>query len=148
MYEGEWIEDSPRCGEFRDPTDAEVASMGDSSVFKHPFALPALDLKDSRAVLDCTVAATRLESSIKEGVANSGIDSDKLIAAERAFAELDSSGLGAVEASYLGSVFSKLGVYITPDDLSYVMRQFQLEDVTDLSFPEVVEIASFLLENR
>ena len=122
--------------------------MGNSTVFKHPFELPEVTLKNSRAVIDCTVAATRLESSVKRGIVESGIDEDKLTRAERCFDELDSEGRGAVEANYLGSVFSALGVYITPEDLDVVMSQFSMDGISDLSFPEVVEIASFLLQNR
>lgn len=141
------MDDCPRCGEFRDPTESELSSIGNPTVFKHPFGMPELCLQNSRAVLDCSVAATRLECSIKHGIADSGIDSAKLDTAERCFAELDSGHIGSVEARFLGSVFSALGVFITPDDLAVVMSQFSMDGVNDLSFPEVVEIASFLLKN-
>ncbi len=125
-----------------------MSRIGHSSVFKHAFELPELSLQNSRAVVDCTTAATRLECSVMRGMAASGIDNEKLAAAERVFAELDTGNVGSVESSYLGSVFSALGVFITPDDLAIVMSQFSMDEVSDLSFPEVVEIASFLLQNR
>lgn len=148
MYEGEWVDDSPRCGEFRDPVDGEDTSFGDAAVYKHDFELPEVTLQNSRAVIDCTTAATRLECSVRRGVLESGIDESMLERAEKCFAELDTAENGAVQARFLGSVFSALGVFISPEDLGVVMGQFSMGDVDDLSFPEVVEIASFLLQNR
>jgi hypothetical protein len=148
VYEGEWVDDCPRCGEFREPTASESASIGNPTVFKHQFDLPEIMLKNSRGVLDCTTAATRLECSVKQGILESGLSEEALSHAESVFAELDSDNHGSVESRYLGSVFSALGVFITPEDLVVVMSQFSMDDVSDLSFPEVVEIASFLSQNR
>ncbi len=148
MYEGEWVNDNPKCGEFRDPHPDELSLMGHSAVFQHKFDMPELALKGSRALLDTTIASTRLERSIRQGILNSGIDREVIARAEQAFIDLDTSGSGSVEYRYLGSVFSILGIFLTPDDLAHVMSQFNMENITDLSFPEVIEIASFLLENN
>lgn len=148
VYEGEWVDDCPKCGEFRDPTESESASIGNPTVFKHQFDLPELSLKNSRAVLDTITAATRLECSVKQGILESGFSEETISHAEKIFSDLDTALHGSVEARFLGSVFSALGVYITPDDLLVVMSQFSMAAVEDLSFPEVVEIASFLLQNR
>lgn len=122
--------------------------MGPSAVFKHPYDLPEIKLANSRTIVDVAVAEARIEGSIRRGIANSGIDASTLERAEKLFYDLDRENSGAVEPSLLEPVFRALGVYITVDEILYVMVNFDMDGMTDLSFPEVVEIASFLLENQ
>jgi Ca2+-binding EF-hand superfamily protein len=122
--------------------------MGHSAVFKHPYELPEIKLANARTIIDVAVAEARIEGSIRRGIANSGIDDAVLERAEKLFYDLDKGNTGAVEPHLLEPVFRALGVYITADEILYVMANFDMEGMSDLSFPEVVEIASFLLENR
>ena len=47
--------------------------------------------------------------------------------------------------SSLGMVFSDLGVELTAENLEDICDQFEIARSTELTFPEVVDIASFLL---
>eukprot|EP01033_Poteriospumella_lacustris_P007620 gene7620-5478_t len=62
IYEGEWHDDQPRCGEFRAPTEAEEVRFHRTlpkGLFVNDFALPSLGLAAPEEVLDSAVASIR-----------------------------------------------------------------------------------------
>ena len=72
VYEGEWVEDDPRCGEYRDPTRDETNFEDDK--FREPpipresFPLPAIGLLDPQGTLDLAKTETRLLNATLKGM--------------------------------------------------------------------------------
>lgn len=64
--------------------------------------------------------------------------------AEKVFDNLDTSRSGVVSMWLLVDVFSELGLQMSIDDLRDIASQLELGTDVALSFPEVVDIASFL----
>jgi hypothetical protein len=143
VYEGEWVEDSPRCGQFRDPNADEQKRFGKPLIKKSGFNLPDLMLKNTRAVLDTTVAETRNARAQFRGVDVATIDSDTINRAEQVFEEIDTERSGLVRFIDLGPVLEVLGVILNEDDVIELMNVLEINADTDISFPEAVDIASF-----
>ncbi|CAE7775279.1 morn3 [Symbiodinium microadriaticum] len=143
VYEGEWVEDSPRCGQFRDSTSEEQKRFGKPLIKKSGFSLPQLMLKNTRAVLDTTIAETRNERAHFRGVDVATIDRVTILAAEQAFEQIDTRGSGLVKFVELGPVLEVLGVLLNEDDMVELMSVLDITGDTDISFPEAVDIASF-----
>lgn len=143
VYEGEWVEDSPQCGEFRDPTDDEQKRFGKPLIRKSGFKLPELMLENTRAVIDCTVAATRNERASCRGVSAHGISQESMQIAEELFAEIDTACVGLIPFGSIVPVVAALGVNISESDLLELERVLEVSGETELSFPEVVDIAAF-----
>jgi hypothetical protein len=61
VYEGEWAEGNPRCGEFRSPTEEEREKMSNSDVQVLPFALPQCELEDPFGLLEAAKAETQAD---------------------------------------------------------------------------------------
>ena len=143
MYEGEWVEDSPRCGQFRDPDSEEQKRFGKPLIKKSGFALPELMLKHTRAVLDTTIAETRNVRASFRGVDVAAIDSETIRAAEEVFEQVDEGCTGLVRFMDLFPVLEALGVVLQEADIMELMNVLEIHEETEISFPEAVDIASF-----
>ena len=137
------MDDSPQCGQFRDPDTEEQKRFGKPLIKKSGFNLPALMLKNTRAVLDTTIAETRNARAQHRGVDVASIDSDTIHTAEQIFEEIDSERTGLIRFSELGPVLEVLGVVLNEDDVIELMNVLEINEDTDISFPEAVDIASF-----
>jgi hypothetical protein len=144
VYEGEWVEDSPQCGEFRDPNADEQSRFGKPLIRKSGFRLPEIMLANTRAVLDCTIAATRTSRGHHRGIESiQDMTHDSITTAESVFAEIDREGRGLVPFSDIFSVLQVLGVSLSEEEKEELLRVLEITPHTEVSFPEVVDIASF-----
>ena len=108
--------------------------------------LPTLARYNAREVYDRAVAETRLGRSQDCGISRGHIDENALRRAESTFMKLNLARYSSVlPLSSLGMVFSDLGVELTAENLEDICDQFEIARSTELTFPEVVDIASFLL---
>ena len=145
VYEGEWLEDSPRCGEFREPTKEEEHLFKETSMRKAPFTLPDLALDNPKDVINHAIANTRLSQSTDDQTMRGEITNEMLQSAEKIFHSLLPSELeSVVRIDVLEEVFRALGVDNYTDIAADLSAQLELDDDTELSFPEVVDIASFI----
>jgi len=72
VYEGEWVEDEPRCGEYRDPTrdelQHEMAKFREPPIPHESFPLPKIGLLDPQGTLDLAKTQTRLMNATLKGL--------------------------------------------------------------------------------
>lgn len=148
VYEGEWVEDSPKCGEFREPSDEEQRCFGKSKMRTSKFTLPECKLNNVRNVLDTTVAATRNERAQFRGVSKGdAFSSDLLQQAEELFENINISNTGEIMFTDALGVLELLGVEFSEEEQIDLMQQLEITDSSLISFPEVVDIAAFCLSN-
>mmetsp|Transcript_2230 Transcript_2230/g.2197 ORF Transcript_2230/g.2197 Transcript_2230/m.2197 type:complete len:333 (-) Transcript_2230:78-1076(-) len=143
VYEGEWVEDSPQCGEFRDPNEDEQTRFGKPLIRKSGFHLPEIMLTNTRLVLDCTIAATRNMRSINRGISANIITNDILRSAEETFAQIDINSTGLIHFYEIEPVLNKFGVNLTEESRDELLRILDIAEETEISFPEIVDIVSF-----
>lgn len=146
VYEGEWVEDSPKCGEFRDPSPEEQKGFGKSAIRTSNFTLPELKLANIRNVLDTTVAKTRIDRAEFRGVSHGDeIKKEMLEQAERLFEKIDSSKCGEITFEDALQVLEVLNVEFSAGEQEDLMSQLEISSSTPISFPEIVDIAAFCL---
>ena len=147
VYEGEWSENAPKCGEYREPTTEEMERFGTPNVRKQHYTLPGLELQNSRAVLDFSISQIRLEASERRGLASNNISNESLERAKEAFLAIDTENCGLISIYNLQGVFMELGLNLTDNDLSTVVSDLELDDDAKLSFPEMIDIVNFITAN-
>ena len=145
VYEGEWVEDSPKCGEFREPTEEEQKIFGKSKLRTSKFRLPECKLENYRKVLDTTVAATRNERAPFRGVSGQQFAYDVLQSAEKLFENIDLAASGEIKFEQAIKVMEALGLELTEEEQAELMEQLEIDTVSLISFPEIVDIAAFCL---
>jgi len=160
VYEGEWLQDSPKCGEFREPEEEDL--FGESNIRRAAFMMPEIALAHPQDVLSCAVADTRLDRRSAKDLGRADISADVVEAAEQIFmwyvnnnaepndeeaetAVAATEGPATVPFADLVEVFEALGVDLSPALALDVMEQFGIQEETSMSFPEIVDIASFIL---
>lgn len=147
VYEGEWVEDSPTCGEFREPTEDEQKSFGKSKLRTSKFSLPECELENVRNVLDTTVATVRNERAYFRGVSGEAFSSELLQKAEDLFENIDISSSGEIVFEQAVKVMEVLGLELSEEEQVDLMEQLEISESSFLSFPEIVDIAAFCLSN-
>lgn len=163
VYEGEWLQDSPKCGEFREPRREEEDLFGESSIRRAAFKMPELTLAYPQDVLSCAVADTRLDKTSAKELGRADISPDDIEEAEQLFmmyvnniseqniknstveSPVTADGPATLAFGHSVDVFDVLGVQLSPSLARDVMEQFEIQDETLLSFPEIADIASFIL---
>lgn len=144
VYEGEWVDDQPKCGEYRAPKPSELSLFGKPHVRQGHFDLPEIGLENPRAVLDLAISEARMERSPLGGNGFT-FSSETLQSAEKIFDSIDTTHVSLLPLRSLGEVFAELGLAVTPDDLAEIAAQLEIEQSSTFTFPEVVEIALFLI---
>ena len=147
VYEGEWTENAPKCGEYREPTIEEMERFRTPNVRKQNYTLPGLELQNSRAVLDFSISEIRLDASERRGLANNNISKESLDRAKEAFLATDTEHSGLVSIYNLQDVFIELGLSLTDDDINTIINDLELDDDAKLSFPEMIDIVNFITAN-
>lgn len=145
VYEGEWAANQPCCGEYRAPTADEVQQFRAPSVRPQPFDLPALGLENAKGVLNASVADVRLANASRRGLGVPNITQESLERAKIVFMAADVEGTGLVSMWALGGLFMELGISLTTEDTTEILQQLELGGNAELSFPEAIDIATFLL---
>lgn len=146
IYEGEWAEDQPRCGEYRDPTDDETARFCDSSVRRQDFTLPQLTLVDPQEVVGLATAAIRSEHARRRGVANAYISSQALDEAKAIFVQLDKEQSGFIPYGSIIHVLYALGVSVfSSENVEELRSELDLSLDQPLRFTECVDIGQLVL---
>jgi hypothetical protein len=157
VYEGEWVSDAPRCGEYREPSKEEELRFRDPNIVRESFDLPKLGLLDAQSILDVAKSESRRVNAFKRGLESPGkkgtVDFTVMIPKENVnraavvFSVLDNMKNGLVPLNVLGPVFHELESGFSDDNMDAILIQLEIEFDTALSFPEVIDIATFLLSN-
>jgi hypothetical protein len=147
MYQGEWTDDQPRCGDFRSPTQAEELKFVrplPKGIFQNNFAIPEIGLASPNEVLELAVSSTRMSSLEKTWsrphTPYLSISPDDLSRAKTKFHDIAGSS-DVISVHYISEVIREMGVYIEDEDIEEL--ESQLGD-KDLTFADISEIASFI----
>ena len=154
------MEDAPRCGEYREPTMDEEQRFREPTIVRESFELPKLGLLDPQSIVDVAKSETRISNAGKRGLENgngnkglglepetNSISKECMNRASVAFSKLDVLGTGLVPLESLNSVFTELGSDFSGDNMDAIRHELEIERDTALSFPEVIDIALYLLSN-
>lgn len=147
VYEGEWVNDQPKCGEYRDPRHDETIRFGKSRIRKEIYTLPELGLEDAKGVMDISIATVRLENALRRGISSGVFDSEALDRAKVVFSEADISRMGLLSLHLSSNVFESLGVDSKVVDMREVFHELDIGMDAELSFPEIVDIAMYIHTN-
>ncbi len=156
MYQGEWFEDQPRCGEFRVPNNEEALRLVRplaKGVYHNDFDIPQIGLANPRSIVDMAVSDVRMNSLNKSyarlatpAADAGGINPRNLEYAKIKFQELLGGDTEADTISIYQSkpVFSELGLNLSGADVGAIISQLELQESLDISFAELVEIAVYI----
>lgn len=107
--------------------------------------------------MDIAKSETRIANGVKRGLESPpkrGLDENNVIIskeamsrAAEAFAQLDESATGLVPLASLGPFFYELGTGFTEYNIEAIRDQLDIEVDTVLSYPEAIDIATYLLSN-
>lgn len=146
VYLGEWAEDQPQCGEYRNPTEAEELMFRDPSVWSTSFDLPTLSLEQPRAVLDQSIAGIRCKRANARGLSNEDVTPEAIDNAATEFYKISKElGLDSlVPLRNLEKVLIALGKQIDGAALEQLASNLDLDIDQQLAFPEVIDLAGFV----
>jgi len=147
IYEGEWVNDHPKCGEYRDPRSDELNRYGETKIRQEHFTLPPIGLEDPKGVLDTSITSVRLENSNKRGVSTGVFDVETVARAKEAYARMDINKVGSISARSSEVVFEALGINSQNFDLGQIFYELDIGETVELSFPEIIDIAMYIYSN-
>ena len=148
VYEGEWAEDQPRCGEYREPNAEERASFKPSTVRKEHFDLPEIGLEAPQEVMELATTAVRSEHAERRGIASGITLNEKKVAdLKEIYHTLPGAVLGVVALAELEPFFGNLGLPPMGDPgMHSLFEELELTPDSEITFPEAIDIAQYLLQ--
>lgn len=148
VYEGEWVQDLPRCGQLREPTPVEKERhFASQDAQKGSFKLPPLELLSPSAVLAHSIAEVHMQRSTASLSAHDSfycISSEAADRGEAKFRELDVDGQGVLPMDLVSSVLIELGVHASPEELRIAEQEVGLREDGVLSFPDLLDLAQLM----
>ncbi|KAJ1436081.1 hypothetical protein B484DRAFT_325311 [Ochromonadaceae sp. CCMP2298] len=155
IYQGEWYDDLPRCGEFRSPSTEEelrFARLLPKGIFQNEFLLPGLTLANPTKIIDIAVSDVRMNSLHKSyAQEDSGqvyIRPEALEHALAVFNKITRGDSHVISIYEITDVMHELGLNLSSSDIQEIITQLQVKDTMELSFAEAVEIATFIHEQK
>jgi hypothetical protein len=158
VYEGEWVDDEPRCGVYRAPNPEEEVKFREPSIVRESFNLPELGLKNAQSVVDMAKSETRVMNATLKGMAggeaaetaDTGPFQELVMRrAKELFSALSDRHGGTVILMLLGPVLAELlGFDVVHEDLMDLCAQLEIDPHTPISFPDIVDIAVFIRGNE
>ncbi|KAJ1461300.1 hypothetical protein M885DRAFT_507210 [Pelagophyceae sp. CCMP2097] len=144
VYQGEWVDGSPKCGTYRAASSDEVP--GDAP---HRFSLPQLRLKAPDAVVSHRVAEIRQHRASTAGADSSGfvlrvLDGGDLDALQEAFDSVDLQRLGLVPATAIGLMLDKCNMPVDDDAVERLLLELEADEDTRITFAEFADMAALL----
>lgn len=149
VYEGEWAEDQPRCGEYREPSAEEEERFCESGIRKQRFELPELTLVEPQELLGLATAAVRSENASRRGIASAFLAPEALLEAKRVFVSLDREGSGYLAFDQISPVLFALGVSVlSSQGVEDLRLELELPVDQPLNFTECVDIGQLILSQQ
>jgi hypothetical protein len=142
LYEGEWVNDTPKCGEYKDMPQELV----NTAVPDEGFALPQLALDRPSTVLDDAVARIRNDRAARFHQPGRVFTSDELDQLRAAFDHCDSERTGLLATDRLHALLQSVGVGVSESDVQGLLLELQTgqDAVMMLTFSEFTDILSLL----
>ena len=169
VYEGEWLNNEPRCGVFRPPTGDEENKFRDATIVRQNFNLPELGLKNPQLTIELAKAETRIintalkitqdmnDSTRQEEdrpftpTLSNVISADLMYESRVVFNTIDQEfkNNGLLPFEMLNPVFNKLlGVDLSDDNMEEIRSQLEIGYNATLEFSEAVDIATLIAMNN
>ena len=145
VYEGEWVDDTPRCGEYKDATAEEVGADGAAATAGMP--LPTLELLQPEGVLSACITKIRQERAVREAAGperTRSFKADELAVLRQIFAQCDPHATGAIACGELARVFAACDLDIDAAQVDALLAELDADEATEITFAEFVDIAALL----
>mmetsp|Transcript_63724 Transcript_63724/g.176033 ORF Transcript_63724/g.176033 Transcript_63724/m.176033 type:complete len:388 (+) Transcript_63724:250-1413(+) len=160
VYEGEWVDDIPKCGEFKEAPpgsfdDFPVGGQADANPFTGAaasnsagvFALPDLKLIQPDSVVTEAVATIRQQRAKDLGAPGLKVfESNEIQSLKKIFAAYDERDTGFVTCGDLLGLLQAAGVNVTPSTVEDLVLSLEADSATQLTFAEFVDIAALLMD--
>lgn len=149
VYEGEWLDGSPKCGEFQEAPPGSFGSLPDSTsptrpeTNSNPFSIPDLHVLNPKLITSEATATVRninAANAESDGMF-SAVDLEEL---KRCFSEYDSEDSGFIYCSELYDLVSSTGVGVPEEMVNEVMISLEADSLTQISFPEFLDVLAVL----
>ncbi len=170
VYEGEWCDNAPTCGQYRPPTSDELKSfkVTNNTLPLNDFKIPEIGLSNSRKVIDTATTETRLNRAnirgtgggangmntlnMSNAMANiydtsnqtNNTSNTMMDKARSTFDSLDLSGKGTIPFNNILPVLSVLGVVLSESEMNSLQMELEIKESQLFSLPEIIDVASFL----
>jgi len=143
-YDGEWVDDTPRCGAYTEMPPDPLAPL---SMLPDP--LPPNELVDANGVLSkrlSEVRAERAQLRAKRIALEERFTEEELEALQLAFRRVDVEDAGVITYKQLPSAFEHVGMAPTSEELAAVLSQLgkAAEPATELHFEHFAQAADML----
>ena len=141
-YDGEWVDDVPRCGAYTEMPPDPLAPAS-----QVPDPLPVNELIDAEGVLAERLAEVRAERAAHRAprvLLEDHFTSEELEALKAAFERIDASATGALRRDQLSAAFMQVGMAPTEEAISEVLVQLQKTEATSFTFADFAQAADLL----
>ena len=143
IYEGEWVQDSPKCGSFRDATPDEC--HGTLPSVNEQFSLPALSLLEPEALLAKRVAELRqLRAGSGASIVRAFSD-DELAVLRHVFTLEDKRKVGLVPAVSVGYLLERCRLPVDAVAVERLLSDLGADDDTRVTLAEFMDMAALLM---
>lgn len=152
MYEGEWVDDIPKCGEYQDAPagsfpDDIASGLSPNAIDAYSFEIPPLKLLGSKAVVSEAVANVRHgRASQMEAPGLKVFDPSELEVLKKCFAEFDPNETGFIVCADLFRLLQFSGIDVPEVAVNEVVASLEADAASQLSFAEFVDVAAILTE--
>ncbi|CAM9382636.1 unnamed protein product [Chrysoparadoxa australica] len=140
IYEGEWVNDAPRCGEYKDMPE----QLASTDIPDEGFSLPPLGLDRPKAVLGDAIAVIRNERAVRFGQPGRVFTTEEMTELRAAFDRFDTEGQGVVPAGVLPSLLASVGFKDDDSALRNLLEDLQAALDTVVVFSEFMDILALL----
>jgi len=145
VYEGEWVEDTPKCGEFKDASPEEVGAESAAAMAGMP--LPTLELLQPEGVLSACITKIRQERAVREAAGperTRSFKADELAVLRELFSSCDPMATGAIACGDLVRLLSRSDLDIDVSQVDALLAELDADESTEITFAEFVDIAALL----
>jgi len=148
VYEGEWVEDQPKCGEYREPHENEKNSFHPAAIRKETFTLPEIGLEAPHDVLETATTTVRMDNAERRGITSGVVLTEtKVSELKGIYHSLPNSVTGLVALGALADLFGNLGLPPLEDPaMMSLFQELELTHESEVTFAEAIDIAQYLLQ--
>mmetsp|Transcript_3380 Transcript_3380/g.4413 ORF Transcript_3380/g.4413 Transcript_3380/m.4413 type:complete len:369 (+) Transcript_3380:127-1233(+) len=148
VYEGEWVDGSPKCGEYRSMDKHEVREGNIVDNGEGGFNLPSLTLKDPETILSDAITIVRQERAARfaaPGEQTRTFGADEVLELREKFQRYsDLNNKNFVPIGALRDLFEDVGGTYNEEELENLLWQLGADTDTEISFSEFIDLLALL----
>jgi len=141
-YDGEWVDDVPKCGAYTEMPPDPLAPAT-----QVPDPIPSIELDDAEGVLTQRLAEIRTSRAAvrtKRISLEEHLTPEELEALELAFSRTDVDKQGFLYYEHLESAFKQVGMQPDSDEIASVVEQLGKDETCTFAFAEFAQLADML----